>query len=77
MVIGIISAVVLPQLPLFWKKLYLAVAAIPVLFFLHYMIVTPGWTPDQSGRMRPPWNKVVFSLIAAAIISGLTLFLFQ
>lgn len=72
----IVVSIVLPMLPPLGQKILLALAAIPVLFALFYMIVIPGWQPDTSGRLRWPWNWVVFLLIAGLILSALLAMLF-
>ena len=75
-VIGIVLAVLLPNLPPIGQKILLVIAVLPTLFGLYYMIVTPGWMPDTSGRLRPPWSLLVFLLVAAAILTVLGLFIF-
>ncbi len=76
-VVGIVVAVVLPHLPRFGQKIFLGAAAIPVLFCLYYMIVIPGWSPNSSGHLRPPWSWMVFGLVAAAIIAVVVAFAFS
>ncbi|HEX4325819.1 MAG TPA: hypothetical protein VH105_03325 [Burkholderiales bacterium] len=68
MVVVLVVALVLPHLPPLGRKIFLGVAAVPVLFFLFYMIVIPGWTPGSAGRLRAPWNWLVFLLLAGAIV---------
>lgn len=72
----LVVSIVLPKLPPLGQKILLALAAIPVLFALFYMIVTPGWQPDTRGRLRFPWNWIVFLLIAGLIVSGVLAMLF-
>ncbi len=66
--IVVILSIVLPMLPPLGKKILVALAAVPILFALFYMIVIPGWTPDTSGRLKWPWNWVVFLLVAIPIV---------
>lgn len=73
-VLVLVTVVVLPNLPPIGQKIFLVVAAVPVLFGLYYMIVIPGWTPDNKGRLPPPWNLIVFAIVAALIIAVLALF---
>jgi hypothetical protein len=76
-VVVIVVAVVFPNLPRYGQKIFLGVAAIPVLFCLYYMIVIPGWSPHGGGRLRPPWSWIVFGLVAAAIIAVVVAFAFS
>lgn len=66
--IVVILSIVLPMLPPLGQKILVALAAVPILFALFYMIVIPGWTPDTSGRLKWPWNWVVFLLVAIPIV---------
>lgn len=63
-----------PQMSPVGRKILVAIAALPILFCLHYMIVTPGWQPDTRGRLRPPWNLMAFLLVAAVIVAGVVMF---
>lgn len=64
----LILSVALPNLPPLGQKILIALFAIPILFFLYYMIVVPGWMPGDTGRLRPPWNMILFLIVAAAIV---------
>jgi hypothetical protein len=64
----VILSVLLPNLPPWGQKITIAIAAIPILFFLFYMIVVPGWMPGDKGRLKWPWNWLVFLLVAIPII---------
>jgi hypothetical protein len=68
MVVLVVVALVLPNLPPLGRKIFLGLAAVPVLYFLFYMLITPGWMPGDKGRLRPPWNWLVFLLLAGAIL---------
>lgn len=68
-VVVIVMSVVVPALPPFGQKVAYAIAALLILFFLFYMIVIPGWTPDYEGRLKWPWNWIVFLLVAVPIIA--------
>ena len=66
----------LPHLPPWGQKIAIAIAAVPILFFLFYMIVIPGWMPSDEGRLKWPWNWLVFLLVAIPIIGVVGLILF-
>ncbi len=66
--IVVILSIVLPMLPPLGQKILVALAAVPILFALFYMIVIPGWSPDTSGRLKWPWNWVAFLLVAIPIV---------
>lgn len=74
MVVVVILSILVPNLPPLGRKILLCIAAIPILFGLYYMIVIPGWMPSDKARLRPPWNLLVFLLLAAVIISGVVMF---
>ena len=71
----VVASIVLPNLPPIGQKIFLVILAVPVLFGLFYMIVIPGLTPDNRGRLRPPWNLIVFGIVAALIVAVLVLIL--
>jgi len=76
-VVGVVLAILLPNLSALGQRI-LSVIAVPiVLFCLYYMIVVPGWTPDDTGRLKPPWSLLLFLLIAVPIIAALVMFLLQ
>ncbi|HUN54753.1 MAG TPA: hypothetical protein VMU29_06310 [Smithella sp.] len=64
----IVLFIVIPHLSPIGQKIIICLAAIPILFFLYYMIVIPGWMPGDKRRLKPPWNIIVFVLIATVII---------
>ena len=64
----------LPQLSPAGRKILVALAALPVLICLFYMIVTPGWQPNSRGRLKPPWSVLAFLLLAAVIVAGVVTF---
>jgi hypothetical protein len=68
-VVGIVVSILLPMLPPVGQKILFGLAALPILFGLYYMIVIPGWTPNSSGRLRPPWSFIAFALAAALVIA--------
>lgn len=76
MVVFIVLAVLVPNLPPLGQKILLCIAAVPILFGLFYMIVIPGWMPSNKGRLKPPWNLLLFLLLAAGIVAGVALFVF-
>ena len=76
MVVVIVMSIVIPKLPPLGQKIAFVIAAIPILFFLFYMIVIPGWTPGYEGRLKWPWNWVVFLLVAMPIIAVVLAILF-
>jgi hypothetical protein len=73
-VVALVLAVLLPMLSPVGQKILLGLALIPVLFFLYYMIVIPGWTPGDRGRLKPPWNLILFVLTAGVIVFGVAAF---
>jgi hypothetical protein len=74
MAVVVVLSILLPKLPPMGQKILLGIAAIPILFFLYYMIVVPGWMPGDKGRLRPPWNLIVFLLVAVPIVAVVILF---
>jgi hypothetical protein len=75
-VVVIVLTVLLPHLSPLGQKVAIAIAGTLILFFLYYMIVIPGWTPGYRGRLRWPWNWVVFLPVAALIIAVVVAILF-
>jgi len=67
-VIIIVLSLVLPHLPPFGQKILICLAALPILFLLYYMIVIPGWMPSDKGRLKQPWNIILFIFIATVVI---------
>jgi len=74
-IIVIVLSALLPELSRTGQKIVMGVAAIPILFALFYMIVIPGWTPGNEGRLKWPWNWLIFLLIAAPIAAVVVLFI--
>jgi membrane protease YdiL (CAAX protease family) len=72
-VVIVVLAVLLPNLRPGGQKFLIAIASVPILFALFYMIVTPGWTPSNKARLRPPWNWLVFLLVAIPIVAVLVM----
>ncbi len=70
----VILSVILPNLPPLGQKILIGIVAVPVLFFLYYMIVVPGWMPGDKARLRPPWNMVLFLIVAAAVVGVVVAF---
>ena len=70
-------AILTPRLPLIGQKILIGVAVIPIVFLLFYMIVTPGWAPGNSGRVRRVCRVVVFVGCAAAIVAGASGFILR
>jgi hypothetical protein len=66
-------AFLLPRLSRTGGTIFLAVMAVPILFALYYMIITPGWQPGAR-RLGPPWNWAVFLIAAAAVLGGVALY---
>lgn len=69
MVVFLVLAVLIPNLSPIGRKIALALAAIPILFGLYYMIVIPGWMPGDKSRLKPPWNLLAFLFVAALIVT--------
>jgi hypothetical protein len=67
-VVVVVLSILLPQLPPLGQKIAIGIAALPILFALFYMIVIPGWTPDSGGRLKWPWNWLVFLIVAIPIV---------
>ncbi len=70
-VVVIVMSVIIPELPPLGQKIAFVIGALLVLFFLFYMIVIPGWTPGYAGRLKWPWNWVVFVLVAIPILAAI------
>jgi hypothetical protein len=69
-VVVVLLAVLLPKLPLGAAKALAIVGALMVTAGAFYMLIVPGWQPDPSGRLRWPWNWVVFVLISVVLIGA-------
>ncbi|MFA7399255.1 MAG: hypothetical protein WCZ98_02125 [Sideroxydans sp.] len=76
-VVLVVLSILLPELPPLGQKILIGIAALPILFALFYMIVIPGWTPEHSGRLKWPWNWLVFLLVAIPIVIVVGLFIFS
>jgi len=70
-------AVLVPRLALTGQKITLALAAVPIVFCLFYMIVIPGWTPGTSGRIARIWRVSLFLGCAAVIVAGVWAFMLR
>ncbi|WP_186405705.1 hypothetical protein [Candidatus Accumulibacter aalborgensis] len=68
-------AALFPNLPPLGQKVLVGVATLPVLYSLYYMIVTPGWMPGNE-RFKPILRLSAFLLLAATIVTGVTIFVF-
>lgn len=64
---GVVLAVALPRVPPGWGKVLMIAGTLIWIGGLYYMIVIPGWLPDQS-RMRLAWRWMLFLVFAAALI---------
>lgn len=73
----IVSSILMPNLPPLGQQVLLGIAALPVLFGLYYMIVIPGWTPDRSRGLKPPWSVFVFLLVALPVVAGVVMFIYN
>lgn len=76
MVVGVVLSILIPNLPPLGQKIVFGIGAVPILFALFYMIVIPGWTPNYSGRLKWPWNWLVFLLVAIPICTIVVLIIF-
>jgi len=74
-VIAICAAMLLPRRPPMGQKVLSALATVPVLLCLYYMIVNPGWQPGQQLRLRGSLRWIAFLLVAASVLCGAGLFL--
>jgi hypothetical protein len=70
MVIGTMLAILLPLLPAIWGKALVICVGLLLIAGLYYMIVIPGWQPDNSGRVRKPYNFILFGFSTALVISA-------
>lgn len=64
----VVVAIIIPYLSSLGRKILISIAAVPILFAIYYMIVSPGWMPGDRTRLRPPWNWLVFLLVAALVV---------
>lgn len=74
-VVVVVLSTLLPNLPPWGQKILIGIAAVPILFALFYMIVIPGWTPGYGGRLKWPWNWLVFLLLAVPIAAVVVMFI--
>ena len=72
----VILSIVIPHLNKVGQKIAAVIGAIPVLFALFYMIVTPGWMPGDRTRLKPPWSWIVFLLVAIPVIAVVVMIVF-
>lgn len=70
-------AVLMPRLGLIGQKILLAIAAVPIVFCLFYIMVIPGWVPGNSGRGGRVWRVALFVGCAAAIVAGVGAFILR
>jgi hypothetical protein len=63
-------AILAPRLSLIGQKVMIGVAVLPIVYFLFYMIVAPGWVPGSTGRARRALRVALFIGLAAAIAAG-------
>jgi hypothetical protein len=75
LVLALVLGVLLPRLPPGGQKVALAVAAVPTVVCLFYMIVAPGWTPNASRGGRLRWRMALFLGCAAALVAGVATFI--
>lgn len=76
-ILVVVLSVLMPRLPLNGQKVLLAIAVIPIVFCLFYMVVMPGWVPGTSGRGRRVWRVALFLGCAAAIVVGVGAFILR
>ncbi len=76
-ILVIVLSVLMPHLGLMGQKILLAIAAVPVVFCLFYMIVIPGWVPGISGRAGRALRVALFVACTAAIAAGVGAFIFR
>jgi len=74
LLIIVVVVILISHLSPFGQKILISIAAVPILFALFYMIVIPGWMPSDSTRLRPPWNWLVFLLVATLIVTVVVMF---
>jgi hypothetical protein len=72
----LVLSVLFPALPPMGRKILLVVVASAITLGLYYMIVIPGWMPGDKARLRPPWNLLVFAVVAGAIAAVTVAILF-
>jgi hypothetical protein len=70
-------ALILPRLPGLGRKILLAVATVPTLVCLFYLIVLPGWTPGTPLRGRPTYRLALFLACAAATVAAVAVFILR
>jgi hypothetical protein len=73
----VVLALILPRLPLNGQKLLLAIALVPIVFGLFYMVVIPGWMPGSANWGRRVWRAALFLGGAAAIVAGVGAFILR
>jgi hypothetical protein len=64
--VAIFLITILPKLLKYavFGKMILVTGALIITAGLYYMIVTPGWQPSKTKRLRWPYNIIVFGIIA-------------
>ena len=67
-------AVFLPMLPPIGRKIAMVVAALPVLYCLYYMIVTPGWRPNPTRWLTPLLRMIIFALVTVAVVTSVVIY---
>ena len=71
-------ALILPRLPGLGRKILLAVATVPTLVCLFYLIVLPGWAPGTPLRGRPAaYRLALFLACAAATVAAVAVFILR
>jgi hypothetical protein len=75
--VGLLVAILFPKLPPMGQKVLVSVAALPVLYSLYYVIVTPGWMPGNepgNERLKPTLRLLTFLLLAVMIVACVAFF---
>jgi hypothetical protein len=70
----LILAAVLPNLSPGFAKALAVTGALIVTAGAYYMLIIPGWQAGRPSRLRPPWNWLIFVLIAAGILAAASAF---
>jgi hypothetical protein len=77
LVLALVVAVLLPRLPPSGQKVAVAMASLPAVVGLFYIIVAPGWTPDGSGAGRRRRRVALFLACAATLGAGVAAFILR
>jgi len=75
-VVSVLVTVLIPALPTMAGKILVAVWAVVWIYGFFYILVTPGWHPQNSPHLHKPWSFLIFVGIVLTICVAAWKFIF-